>query len=202
MYDTLASEEVVNKTAAALVAKKYNVMVVADRAEALAKLKAMIPAGSDVMTGGSVTLEEIGFIDLLKSGASGLVNWKDKIFAEKDPAKQMELRKRSSSASYYLASAHALSEDGIMVQGSYSGSQIPAFAMLSPHPVFVVGCQKIVPDLEAAIKRVREYSLPMEDKHQKSMGNPGSDLKKMLITFSDMLDGRITVILVKEKLGF
>jgi len=202
MYDTLASDEAINKTAAALVAKKYNVMVVADRAEALAKLKAMIPAGSDVMTGGSVTLEEIGFIDLLKSGASGLVNWKDKIFAEKDPAKQMELRKRSSSASYYLASAHALSEDGIMVQGSYSGSQIPAFAMLSPHPVFVVGCQKIVPDLEAAIKRVREYSLPMEDKHQKSMGNPGSDLKKMLITFSDMLDGRITVILVKEKLGF
>jgi L-lactate utilization protein LutC len=201
-YDILASEEAINKTAAALIAKKYNVAVVADRAEALAKLKEMIPAGADVMTGGSVTLDEIGFTDLLKSGASGLVNWKEKIFAEADKAKQMELRKQSSSASYYLASAHALSEDGVLFQGSYSGSQIPAFAILSPHAVFVIGAQKIVPTFEDGIKRVREYSLPMEDKHQKSLGNPGSDLKKMLITFSDMFDGRITVILVKEKLGF
>ena len=201
-YDQLASEEEIYKTAAALTAKKYNVSVVVDHAAALAKLKEMIPAGADVMTGGSVTLDEIGFTDLLKSGASGWVNWKDKIMAETDKAKQMELRKQSSMAAYYLASAHALSEDGVIVQGSYSGSQIPAFAMLAPHAVFVVGCQKIVTDLDAAIKRVREYSLPMEDNHQKAMGNPGSDLKKMLITFSDMFDGRITVILVKEKLGF
>lgn len=202
MYDILASEEAINQTAAALTAKKYNVAVVSDRAAVLAKLKELIPPGADVMTGGSVTLEEIGFVDLLKSGTSGWVNWKDKIIAEQDKAKQMELRKASSSASYYLASAHALSQDGILFQGSYSGSQIPAFAMLAPHAVFVVGCQKIVPSFEDGIKRVREYSLPMEDNHQKSMGNPGSDLKKMLITFSDMFDGRITVILVKEKLGF
>ena len=201
-YDILASEEAINKTAAALTAKKYNVSVVVDRAAALAKLKEMIPAGSDVMTGGSVTLEEVGFTDLLKSGASGWVNWKDKIMAEKDQAKQMELRKQSSMAGFYLASAHALTEDGTIIQGSASCSQIPAFAMLAPHAVFVVGVQKIVPDLDAAIKRVCEYSLMMEDKRQKSLGNPGSFLNKMLITFGDMFPGRITIILVKEKLGF
>jgi L-lactate utilization protein LutC len=201
-YDILASEEVINKTAAALTAKKYNVAVVADRAAALAKLKEMIPAGSDVMTGGSVTLDEIGFTDLLKSGASGWVNWKEKIFAEKDKAKQTELRKQSSMADFYLASAHALTEDGIIFQGSGSGSQLPAFAMLSAHAVFVVGCQKIVPSFEDGIKRVREYSLPMEDKHQKSLGAPGSALNKMLITFGDMFPSRITIMLVKEKLGF
>jgi hypothetical protein len=162
----------------------------------------MIPEGTGVITGGSVTLEEIGFIDLLKSGQSGWNNWKDKIFAEKDSAKQMQLRKESSASDYYLASAHAVSEDGVIAHGSYSGYQITAFAMLSPHAVLVVGCKKIVSNLDAAIKRVREYSLMMENKNQKSMGNPGSDLKKMLITFSDMFDGRITVILVKEKLGF
>ncbi len=201
-YDILASDTAIDRAAAALAAKKYNVSVVAGRAEALAKLKEMIPAGSDVMTGGSVTLEEIGLIDLLKSGESGWVNWKDKIMAEQDKAKQLVLRKQSSSASYYIASAHALSEDGILFQGSYSGSQIPAFAMLSPHAVFVIGGQKIVPAFEDGIKRVREYSLPMEDNHQKAMGNPGSELNKMLITFSDIFAGRITVILVKEKLGF
>ena len=105
-------------------------------------------------------------------------------------------------ADFYLASAHALTEDGIIFQGSGSGSQLPAFAMLSAHAVFVVGCQKIVPSFEDGIKRVREYSLPMEDKHQKSLGAPGSALNKMLITFGDMFPSRITIMLVKEKLGF
>jgi L-lactate utilization protein LutC len=201
-YDQLASEEVILKTAAALTAKKYNAFIAPDRATALAKVKEMIPPGSDVMTGGSVTLDEIGLTDLLKSGQSGWNNWKDRIFAEKDQAKQMDLRKQSSSASFYLASAHALSEDGVIFQGSASGSQIPAFAMLANHAVFVVGGQKIVPNFEAGIKRVQEYSLPMEDKRQKAVGNPGSVLNKMLITYGDMFPGRITVILVKEKLGF
>ena len=201
-YDILATDEVVNKTALALTEKKYNVFICPDRATALAKVKEMIPPGADVMTGGSVTLDEIGLTDLLKSGQSGWINWKDKIFGEKDPVKQMGLRRQSSVASFYLASAHALSEDGVIIQGSYSGSQIPAFVGLSPHAVFVVGCQKIVPTETDAIKRVKEYSLPMEDKHQKAMGNAGSDLKKILITYSDMTPGRITVLLVKEKLGF
>ena len=122
--------------------------------------------------------------------------------AETDKAKQMNLRKQSSMAAYYLASAHALTEDGTILQGSASGSQIPAFDMLSPHAVYVVGCQKIVPTFEDGIKRVREYSLMMEDKRQKSLGNPGSFLNKMLITFGDMFPGRISIILVKEKLGF
>ena len=201
-YDILASEEAINKTAAALTAKKYNVAVVNDRVAALAKLKEMIPAGSDVMTGGSVTLDEIGFTDLLKSGAGGWVNWKEKIFTEKDQAKQMELRKQSSSASYYLASAHALVEDGTIVQASASGSQLPSAAMLSPHMVFVVGAQKIVPSLDDAMKRVVEYVFPLEDKRQKTFGNPGSIVNKILITYGDLFPGRITVILAKEKLGF
>ena len=121
-YDILASEEAINKTAAALTAKKYNVAVVDNKKAALMKLMEMIPAGSDVMTGGSVTLEEIGFTDLLKSGQSGWINWKDKIFTEQERGKQMELRKQSSSAGYYLASAHALTEDGTIIQGSASGS--------------------------------------------------------------------------------
>jgi LUD domain len=202
MYDQLPSNTVIVKAAAALTAKRYDTFIVADRVTALAKVKEMIPPGSDVMTGGSVTLDEIGLTDYLKSGKSGWVNWKDKIMGEKDQIKQMNLRKQSSSASFYLASAHAITEDGIIFQGSASGSQLPAFAMLSSHAIFVVGCQKIVPNFEAGIKRLWEYSLPMEDQHQKAMGNAGSMLNKMLITFGDMFPGRITVILVKEKLGF
>jgi len=201
-YDILASEEAINKAAAALIAKKYVVSVVQDKAAALAKLKEMIPAGASVMTGGSVTLDEIGLTDLLKSGKSGWINLKEGIFSEKDQARQMKLRKEASMADYYLASAHALTEDGIIVQASFSGSQIPAFAMLSPHAVLVAGCQKIVPTEAEAIKRVKEYSLPMEDKRQKSIGNAGSAINKLLIAYGDMFPGRLTVILVKEKLGF
>jgi hypothetical protein len=154
------------------------------------------------MTGGSVTLEEIGFIDYLVSGKHPWKNWKDTIVAESDPEKQLAVRKLSSLAGYYIASAHAVAQTGEVLVGSNTGLQVPAFAFTSEHAIWVMGAQKIVPTLEDAIRRVREYSLPMEDKHQKALGNPGSALNKMLITFGEYFPGRLTMILVKEKLGF
>lgn len=201
-YDTPASEEAIANAAAALRKKKISVEIVADRSEALTKLIDLIPADSEVMTGGSVTLEQIGLVDLLASSNNPWTNIKTRIFAEKDAVAQNELRKEASAAEYYLASCHALSEDGVIVQASFTGSQLPAFAFLSPHAILIVGSQKIVPTAEDAIRRVREYVLPLEDLHQKGLGNPGSFINKLLITYGDIFPGRITVIIVKEKLGF
>lgn len=200
-YEQLASEEAINRTVDALKKRGIEALVVGNKAEALAKLRELIPAGAPVMTGGSVTLDEIGLTDLLKSKENPWSNWKSRIFAEKDQAKQMALRKESSGSDYYLASAHAISEDGIVVQGSATGSQIPAFSFLSPHALLVTGAQKIVPTEADAIRRVREYCLPKEDQRQKSLGAPGSTLSKMLVTYGEMFQGRLTVIIVKEKVG-
>ncbi len=201
-FDTPASDESLSKAVKGLLSRKISVEVVEDRTEALAKLIDLIPPDSEIMTGGSVTLEQIGLTDLLISSTNPWINVKDRIFAQKDEVAREDLRKEASASPYYLASAHALTEDGIIVQASYTGSQIPAYSYLCPHAILVVGSQKIVPTEADALKRVREYALPLEDLHQKGLGNKGSAINKLLITYGDVSPGRITVIIVREKVGF
>ncbi len=87
-WDKIPDQPTIEKLLAGMRERNFNPVVVPDRQSALEKLKQMIPAGSEVMTGGSTTLEEIGFIDLLASNKHPWRNLKDKVFAEKDPQKQ------------------------------------------------------------------------------------------------------------------
>lgn len=154
------------------------------------------------MTGGSTTLEQIGFVELLKSGKHPWKNLKDEIFAEKDSAKQAELRKKSVTSEYFLGSVHAVAETGEVVVASASGSQIPSYAFSSDNVIWIVGTQKIVPNLEQGLKRVREHSLPLDDKRMKSIGYPGITIGKILIFEREIMQRKITLIFVNEKLGF
>ena len=65
----------------------------------------------------------------------------------------------------------------------------------------MVGSQKIVRDLDEALRRVREYSLPLEDARMKSLGRPGSLISKILILEWER-PGRVTVILLEDPIGF
>jgi hypothetical protein len=202
-YSKLAASETIIRAMDALKDRNISVELAADKNEALAMVKKLLPAGAEIMTGGSTTLEQIGFVDLLKSGNHPWQSFKDKIFAEKDPAKQGRLRQESCLAQYFLGSVQAISENGELVIASYSGSQIPSYAFTSNNVIWVAGTQKITPDLEAAIKRVREYVLPLEDERMKSTGAPGSVIGKLLIFERETLPFRkINLILVNEALGF
>ncbi len=202
-YDTLASKESVEKVIEVVKPRGINPEFVNTKEEALQRFKKLIPSGAEVMTGSSRTLEEIGFVDLLKSGEHPWKNWKDIILAEKDEAKQMELRRKSVSSEYFLGSLHAIAETGEAVIASNSGSQLPSYTYTSKNVIWIVGTQKIVPALEEAIKRVREYVFPLEDARMKSLGYPGSNISKLLIFQKEINPGRkITLLLVNEKLGF
>ncbi len=202
-YDVLPSKAAIDRALEGLKARGVGVRLVADRKAALEELKKMIPAGDGVMTAGSTTLEQIGFTDILKTGQHPWHNLKDAILAEKDPVKQGQLRRTSCMADHFIGSVHALTEDGRTITASYSGSQIPAYSFLSNHAIWVVGAQKIVPDLEEGMKRVREYCLPLEDKRVKSTGGAGSDIGWLLVFERQHLPFRkIDLILVNEVLGF
>ncbi|MBI3573870.1 lactate utilization protein [Candidatus Kaiserbacteria bacterium] len=202
-YDTLASEESIQKVLAALPTRNITGYVVANKEEALLKAKSLIPDGSEVMTGASVTLEQIGFVNLLKSGAHPWKNWKETILAEKDPVKQGILRKQASLSQYFLGSVHAITEDGQAVIGSNSGSQLPSYAFTSDNVIWIAGTQKIVPTLEEGFKRIREYVVPLEDVHMKELYGYGTNLSKMLVFSKEIMPTRrIHLILVQEKLGF
>jgi len=201
-WDAIPSDEAVKKAAEAVKDRAIRVITVDKRTDALHKLEEIIPGGAEVMTASSTTLQEIGFIDLLKSGKHPWRNLKEELLSETDPLKQLELRQKSVTAQYFLGSVHAVAQTGEIVVASASGSQVPAYAYSSPNVIWVIGVQKIVPTLKEAITRVGEYVLPLEDARMKREGFPGSMIGKLLILEHEMMPGRITAIFVKERLGF
>ncbi|MDP2951775.1 MAG: lactate utilization protein [Chloroflexota bacterium] len=200
-WDTLPTDAVIQDTVAALKKRGIDAEVVADKGEVLERLKALIPPGGQVMSGGSTTLDEIGLTPYLRSGSHPWRSMRDDIQAEKDPTKRAELRRKAGTSEYFLGSIHAIARTGEVVVVSQSGSQQGAYVYDSPHVIWVAGAQKIVPDLASALRRVREYCLPLEDQRVKKLGIAGSSIGKLLIFEQESTPHRITLILVKEKVG-
>lgn len=203
-YGDLASDTNIKATEEALKAKGYEAVVADDEVMALEIIKNAIPANAAVMNGSSRTLEEIGFVEYLKSGNHGWNNLHAAIVAEKDPEKQGQLRKQAVLADYYLGSVHALTQEGELVIASNTGSQLPHIVFTSTNLIFVVGVQKIVPDLVAGLKRLEEYVIPFENENMKQKYGVGTSLNKIVIFKGEnpMMGRKVRVILVKRKLGF
>ncbi|MFM2380815.1 MAG: hypothetical protein RLZZ143_3398 [Cyanobacteriota bacterium] len=149
-------------------------------------------------------MEEIGYIEYLKANKHGWNNLHGAIVEEKDPAKQAVLRQKALFSDYYLGSVHAVSEGGELVIASASGSQLPHLVFTSKNIIFVVGVQKIAPNLDEALKRLRTYVYPLEDQRMKSVGMGGSVLSKILILEQEpaFMGRKVHLIFVNEKLGF
>jgi L-lactate utilization protein LutC len=205
-YNVLPSSERIQKTMAALQSHRINVKLLDTKEEALAYLKSAIPTGASVMTGASVTLEQIGFEAFLKSGDYSWDYLKPRVFGEPDPAKRIAIRKQAILADFYLGSVHAIAESGEIVIASATGSQLPAYAFSSDNVIWVAGTQKITPSLEIAMQRLREYVVPLEDQHMKQLHGPdsGTQIGKILIYVQDapFIKRNVTMILVNEVLGF
>ncbi len=203
-YNKLATKESVEKTIEALKARNVEAMFVPSGGEALRKIKELIPKGASVMNGSSVTLEQIGFVDYLKSGAHDWNNLHEAILAEKDPVKQAVLRKQSVLSDYYLGSVHALAETGEFVIASNTGSQLPHIVFTSSNLIFVVSTKKIVPTFADTFKRLDEHVMPLENEHIMKKYGRGTQQNKVLVFKgeSSMMGRKVTMILVNEDLGF
>ncbi len=203
-FDTLANKETIATTISALKERGVDASVVSNKEAALETIKTLVPSGVSVMNGSSRTLEEIGFVEYLKSGAHGWNNLHEAVLNEKDPAKQGMLRKQSVLSDFYLGSAHAIAETGEMVFASNSGSQLPHLVFTSKNIILVVGAQKITPTLTDALARVREYVYPLEDQRAKDIGWGGSMISKLLIWEREnpKMGRKVHIIFVEEKLGF
>ncbi|HMR00873.1 MAG TPA: lactate utilization protein [Candidatus Gracilibacteria bacterium] len=202
-YITLPSEAVVAKTMKSLEERGITSSLYPNREAALEALKKMIPEGASIVNGSSRTLEEIGFIEFLKSGSHPWNNLQEKIVEESDREKQTLLRKKSV-ADYFTGSVHAVAETGELIIASGSGSQLPPLVFTASNVLLVVGVQKITPDLSSGIARLKEYVYPLEDERMKSVGMGGSVLSKLLIINSEpaFMGRTFHVLFVNEKLGF
>jgi len=200
-YDAVASDDQITTTEKALQDNGIAVTVVESGADAKKAVLGLLPKGAEVLTVTSQTVETIGLAAVInESGDYDAVRPKLNAMYG-DETKKREQRKLGTAPDYVIGSVHAITLDGRVLVASATGSQLPAYAYGAEHVIWVVGTQKIVANLDDAIKRLKDYVFPLEDERAKAAYGRGSGINKKLV-FNKEVPGRITIILVKEKLGF
>jgi L-lactate utilization protein LutB len=198
-----ASEERLNRTVAALAARNLTVHVVETAADARALIRGLLPRNKEILTAVSMTLQHSGILeDIDESGE----------FQSMRHRLAGDLRTRtklSAAPDVVVGSVQAVTEDGILVAGSDRGAMLGPYAAGATQVFWIVGVQKIVPNLETALNRIRTHCLALETQRiraQSSNGAPPSESKELfvgriLIMEREYYPNRGTVILVREPIG-
>ena len=200
-FGTVADDARVKRTAAALEANGIRVLRAADAAEAKRIVLGLISDGSQVHHGASQSLEVSGIIDELeRSPRYDPVRPRIKSLDRNTQAD--EIRRLSAAPDVMLGSIHAVTEAGALLAASMGGSQLGPYASGAGRVILVVGTQKIVSDLEEGLRRINDYSFPLEDARAQAAYGIHSAVNKVLIINREIIPERITVVLVEEVLGF
>ena len=178
-----------------------------NKEEALKIALDLIPKGSSVTMGGCMSANEIGLVDALKKGEYDFIDR----YEAADPREAML---KAYDVDVYLASANAMTEDGVLVNIDGNSNRVSAIAY-GPHKVvFIVGMNKICDDVDGAIKRARNVAAPVNaqrfglstpcSKTGSCMNckSPDTVCCQFMITRFSKHPGRIHVILVNDNLGF
>ena len=126
--------------------------------EAVSKVLELIPAGSSVTWGGSMTIRDIGIPDALR--AKGCYDVLDRDLVEGDEAK-VQMYVRAFTTDVYLSSANAISEDGVIVNIDGNGNRVAAITWGPKKVIFVIGINKVAQTVEAALARARSTASPI-----------------------------------------
>ena len=189
------------RAATALTAHGFTVEILDDAATARTRTKDLIPEGTSVFTGASETLRLSGIDDDINtSGRYQAV--RPRVLAMDRATGADDIRRLIASPDVVVGSVAALTETGSLVVASASGSQLPAYAGGAARAIWIVGAQKLVPDLPAALRRVEDHCLPLESaRTQVAYGSP-SAINRLLILNAEPHPGRGTVLLLREAIGF
>ena len=175
-------------------------IVVDTRDEARDLVIGMVPEGAEVHSGKSKTIEDLGlFKHFMESGKFDAI--RPKLYAMDRATQGREMRKLGAVPDYELGSVAAITEDGSLVVASATGNQIAAYAGGAGRVILVVGSQKLVPNLDAAMVRIREVVFPYENEQVRARLGVDTKLEKLLVMYGEWVEGRTTVILVREPVG-
>jgi hypothetical protein len=119
----------------------------------------MIPRGATVFRCGSMSAVGMGLWDSI--AALPEVNLIDPYRPELSPEEAMELRRRGLTADVMIASTNAITLDGRLVNLDGMGNRVAAMAFGPKKVILVVGMNKVAPDLESAVARVKHYAAPV-----------------------------------------
>lgn len=200
-FAKLATDAKIERTSKALEANGIQTLIAENGAEAKRMFFELVPQGAEIFLGASVTLDQIGIREEVdKSGRFDAL--RPKMFAINRETQGREIRKMISAPDYAAGSIHAVTEDGHVLFASNTGSQLGPYASGAGKVIWVVGAQKIVKDLNEGFGQIEEYVLPLEQQHMQELYKVSSAINKVLIFNREIRPNRITMIIVKEELGF
>ena len=196
-----SSDAAVQRTAEALEANGITVFRAATAAEAKRIVLGLIPEGSAVQRGASVSLDVSGISEEIDN--SGRYRSLRQLISTMDRKTQAdEIRRLGAAPDVMLGSVHAVTETGTLLAASMGGSQLGPYVSGAGRVILVVGTQKIVPDIEAGLRRIDEVAYPLEDARAMAAYGIHSGVSKVLIINREIRPGRITVVLIDEAIGF
>ncbi|MGW2614143.1 LUD domain-containing protein [Streptomyces sp. NPDC001500] len=196
-----APAERLERAATALRANGFAAEILDDAAAARARVEDLLPEGAVVLTGASETLRLSGIDEDVNAGGR-YDAVRPRVLAVDRATGADEIRRLLAAPEYVVNSVAAVTETGSLVLASGSGSQLPANAGGAAHAVWVVGAQKVVPDLDAALRRVQEHALPLENVRAQAVYGRPSAVNRLLVLNAEPQPGRGTVLLLREAIGY
>jgi hypothetical protein len=194
-----ADDEAISRAAKGLAERGYTTHVVDTVADARALVRDLLPRDKAVFTANSESVRLSGLgADVDESGE--FVSLRARL-AGVDPADIRAQITIGATPDVILGSVHAITEDGLLVVTSFSGSQLGPYAAGAEKVIYLVGAQKVVPDLDTALRRVRTHCLPIVANAMRERGMD-SFMGKTLILEREFLADRATVVLTREAIGF
>ena len=179
----------------------------ADREQAKAIALSLIETGSSVTMGGALSAHEIGLVEAVKTG--------DYRFIDRNAyADKRQAMLDAYDADWFLSSANAMTEDGVLVNIDGNSNRVSAIAQGPKHVLFIVGMNKVCSDIDGAMKRARNVAAPTNAQRFgldtpcartgscMNCKSPDTICCQFLITRFSRHPGRIHVILVNDNLGF
>jgi hypothetical protein len=200
-FGTAADDARVQRATRALEANGMRVLRAADAADVKRIVLGLIPTGAQVHHGASQSLAASGITDAIEnSGRFDPV--RPRILSMDRKTQGDEIRRLTASPDVMLGSVHAVTETGSLVAASMGGSQLGPYVSGAGRLILVVGTQKIVADLDEALRRVYDYAFPLEDARAQAEYGIHSAVNKILIINREITPERITVVFGDEVLGF
>ncbi|MCR6516220.1 lactate utilization protein [Clostridium sp. LY3-2] len=190
--------------------KYYNARYCKDLEEARSTILNIIPKGSSIALGGSVTLNSLNLLETFRSDDYKLFDrYKDVPFSE-----TVEIMRKSLLADFLVTSTNAVTKKGELVNMDSTGNRAAQMLFGPKKVIVVIGVNKIVSDLDSAYKRIEKVAILNSKRinHKTPCASSSScsncDVKDRICNFVSIVNNgrkfedRFTILVVPENLGY
>jgi len=204
----------IERTLAALRKNGFDVMYIPNKKEVVAKVLELIPSNALVGVGGSVTVRELGLLEILKSHRNRIADHWEALHKKLASEEVMKVRKLLLNSDVLLTSTNAVTEKGHLVNIDHAGQRVAAMIFGPKKVIIVAGVNKIVRDVNEALERIKNVAAPMNAKRLNKKVPctvtgicSDCDSQDRICNVTTIIERRpvhtdISVILVGEMLGY